>query len=535
VVGIITDGDLRKFISRNRRLPATIAEVMNREFLKIDFHVDRLQMALQICALASASGKHNLKLIRDIVIAHPSGIYSVSSLKSFDNEISLLSDEYVIFGMGYVGLTLAAILNHKNYNVIGIESDATRLRLLRSDNYYVHEPDLSYYLTSPRKPQFKKSISEIQASQRNHRRTYVITVNTPLDENYNPDESDLQNVIASIALDLQCDDLVLFRSTLSVGSTRRLVTLLESATELRCGVNFFAGFVPERTVEGNAIKELETLPQVVSGLTLACLPRIMADVQKWAPNVYSASGTEVAELVKLANNAFRDYQFAFANELSMIANDFDVDIHEVIELANRGYPRSHIAKPSPGVGGPCLSKDSHILLHSLSCDSEIFPLENSSIIAARQINDSMPKYAINKMLKDLVTLEVNEPAVQVVGIAFKGLPETNDGRNSPAAVMFSLLKERGIAVSAWDAVMNKSEIEFILGPESSNLLEMNVILIGNNNPKNLDYILKVISDRKVRMIFDPWNLIQFADKSSLFEEHQIPVSGLTQKVRFSSN
>jgi len=282
-----------------------------------------------------------------------------------------------------------------------------------------------------------------------HRRIYIIAVNTPLNTQGKVDISDLEELVLHISKELRKGDLILLRSTVPFGTSNYFAEAIERQTGWTCGVDFHLGYAPERTVEGDAIRELQSLPQILSGYSDACLTRIHTVVENWAPNIQIATSVGVAEMIKLANNAFRDYHFAFANELAQICQSFEIDVTEVINTANRGYSRSLIPKPSPGVGGPCLTKDSYLLFSPISNSNKEIQLnkEGSAILQARAINQIMPRKSAQKLYRELQESFNSTSQIHFLGLAFKGLPETNDLRNSPGMELYAFFKDQNFAIS----------------------------------------------------------------------------------------
>ena len=176
----------------------------------------------------------------------------------------------------------------------------------------------------------------------------------------------IENAIRSVSVYLKGDH-VMIRSTVPVGTTRNfIIPKLNNLSKLKAGKDFYVSFVPERVVEGNALRELRSLPQIVGGLTSACLNRASKFWSTITPTIIRTSSLEASELVKLANNSFRDLSFAFANELAFVAGKFNLNAFDLIKAANNGYPRNKIPSPSPGVGGYCLTKDPILFSSSIS-------------------------------------------------------------------------------------------------------------------------------------------------------------------------
>lgn len=540
LIGIITDSDLRKFIATNRRLPDSISEITRMDFIVIHQAENKLVMAKELSKKLTDRGWSTSLPINDVIVIDDNNLFKKYNISDFSNELETIRDEYIIWGMGYVGLTLMAVLNHLNFNVTGIEKDRFRLEKLRKKDFYVREPRLEDMLSNSFENQFCSSLLEVgnnsipRLVERSNRRIHIVAVNTPFSKNSGLAMSDLDEVLESISIDLIYGDIVILRSTLPIGMTEVISKRLEELTGLVCGVDFSVGFAPERTVEGNAIFEIQSLPQIVSGQTPACLLRIRNIVEKWAPTVISASNPKTAEMAKLANNSYRDYMFAFANELTLLAINSHIDVNEVIEIANKGYPRSSIPTPSPGVGGPCLTKDSYILFEP-QIRGEILNLDEvreiSAILKARKVNESMPSLIVNKFCNDLENLNVKSKNLILVGIAFKGNPPTNDTRNSPAIDILSEFKKREFIVEAWDAISDFKAINLSNYEMEEFFLDHHqdlIVLIGNNFKGNIEKVMHLVENFSVRIIFDPYSIIEQNNMTYFFATKGVSVANMTQ-------
>jgi len=540
LVGIITDSDLRKYIAKYKKLPSSISEIVRLDFIVIHQNESKLIMAKELSEKLTEKGWSTSQPIKDVIVMGKDNFFKKYNFSDFSDELETIRDEYIVWGLGYVGLTLMAVLNYLKFNVTGVESDNSRLKRLQNKDFYILEPRLEDMLANSRANQFCSSLAEINTKldfnhgERSNRRIHIIAVNTPFIKNSGLQIDDLNSVIASISSDLVFGDVVILRSTVPIGMTEIISKKLEELTGLVCGVDFSVGFAPERTVEGNAIFEIQSLPQIVSGQTSTCLLKIRNIVEKWAPTVISASSPKAAEMAKLANNSFRDYFFAFANELTLIAINSGVNVSEVIEIANKGYSRSNIPTPSPGVGGPCLTKDPYILFESQNSGKVVdFKLlrENSAILKSRRINESMPNLIVGKFCNDLEVLNILTKKLFLVGVAFKGVPATNDIRNSPAVEMLEEFKKKGFVIEAWDATADCQAINLENYEEDAKVVSTNrdcIILIGNNFPGNLDRVMNLIKHFNVKVILDPYRMLEQNNLTYFYNSLGITVADMTK-------
>ena len=252
-------------------------------------------------------------------------------------------------------------------------------------------------------------------------------------------------------------------------------------------------------MEGNALYELRELPQIVGGVTPQCTQHGIELFQRISKRLVPVSSAEVSETIKITSNAFRDYSFGFSNYLAKFAQNYNLDVNEIVENANFGYLRNAIPKPSPGVGGPCLSKDPYLL--SLQGQTKF----NSPITSARLVNESMTEYVLEHLkanISELLSLEI-----VMLGLAFKGIPETNDIRNSPSMELVTLFSQEGKRIIGWDAVIDDSKIPECLDKDTKKR-KPQVFLLMTNHEKNLEKLISLLSSNGEKVwVFDPWRLI----------------------------
>ena len=274
---------------------------------------------------------------------------------------------------------------------------------------------------------------------------------------------------------------------------------------------FFLGHMPERIVEGNAINELENLPQIISGSTKNCLSKSINFCKHFFLKVINTVSCEESEIIKLSSNAYRDLNFAFANEISRIANLHNLSGHDLINKANLGYQRNSIAKPGLGVGGFCLPKD--VFLFNKMSDKKI---KGYQFLISRTVND----YSLDRISQNIINLckkYFNKNCkVLIMGGAFKGIPETIDIRNSSSIKLSNNLSKVGIKNFIYDVkgkeiVKNNSDTKkFIFN--TNNIKDYDFIILSNDNIKYRDIFLEEISKKKNKsnkrkFIFDCWDML----------------------------
>lgn len=334
-----------------------------------------------------------------------------------------------VVGLGYVGLTLAAHMASRDVCVFGVDQSTERLAKLHRREPPFYEPQLSTQLERHIGRGFR--IGPAVPSEAFD--AFVIAVGTPVGADLAPDLSHVRAAAESIAPHLGERPLVILRSTVPVGTSRRVVLplLQERAPDVRLA------FCPERTVEGRALQELQVLPQVIGGLDEDSVFAAELLFSRLTQTTVKVSSLEVAELTKLADNCYRDVRFAFANEFSTLCKHLGVDPLETIRAANTGYSRTDI--PPPGfVGGPCLSKDPYVLLDSIP--RELHPV--SVVRAARETNlrlvDSIAA-EVGALIRERDLVEHGK--IFITGFAFKGRPATDDLRDSPTVRFIERLRQ----------------------------------------------------------------------------------------------
>jgi len=415
-----------------------------------------------------------------------------------------------IIGLGYVGLTLAVTLAKVLHPIYGIEIDKNKAKKLANGIPTLYEPDLERVLTQVTKKKSLIILDSLSDEIAKDVDTYIISVGTPLDEETKrPKLVHIENSLKELSKFLKKGDLVVLRSTVTVGTTRNIIKkILEEGTGLVHGQDFFLSFAPERTVEGNALRELHELPQIVGAADEISADRTVNIFNKITKTVIRMSSFEAAEVVKLFDNTSRDVNIAIANIFGLICEKLGLPSREVIEAANYGYSRNRIFIPGAGVGGPCLVKDPYFLIESVKDDFE-FPL----ISLARQINESMP-FHMTRLIQNLLSSmnkKISGSRILILGFAFKGTPPTDDMRFSPTIPVLEFLIKNGANVLGYDPLVNQNKIKE-LGATPINLdevKELDCIIIMNNNKEylKLDYEKIIVSSKSPVGIIDGWQLL----------------------------
>ena len=516
LAGIVTDGDLRRGLARGVSLDVPVSRIANRAPIVIPDAVPLRERAAYIRNTLLRKGSLK-KYVEKMVVIDKSGA-PMDVLTTYD--IWQTADSRLkrvgVVGLGYVGLTLSLTLAELGFTVFGLEKNKKIAENIAAGAPHFHEDGLSELLKAQRGKNFTL-VDDFEGSRSVD--VYVIAVGTPLTKSGAPDAFALKEVARAIGRVIKRNDLVVLRSTVAVGTTRDVVVpILEKYSGLSAGSEFLVAFAPERTVEGKALQELRTLPQIVGGLNRASAEAAAGVFSFLTRSVVTLDSLEEAEMVKLINNTYRDVTFGFANEIALIAEKWGVRASKVIKAANFGYERSAVPIPSPGVGGYCLAKDPQIF----SASARAKGYRTALLTAGRRVNTNMLSHIAHDALAFLAQRKIAPLSAQalIFGIAFKGFPKTSDMRGSPALEIANALRKSGVKnITAYDTAVPAEDIKRAgLSPArswQSAVRDADVILCMNNNPDFASLGMKKVCVRRKKplFIFDGW---------SVWDEQELP-------------
>ncbi|WP_216215603.1 nucleotide sugar dehydrogenase [Amycolatopsis aidingensis] len=404
-----------------------------------------------------------------------------------------------IIGMGYVGLTLTAALARAGYQVYGVDTSPAVLDALRRGKPHIYEPGVPEVFAE----QLERNILVSAELPPETVDVAIICVSTPVDEaTHEPYLRNLAAAAEQVALRCAPDTLVVVRSTVPVGSSREVVL----SPLLAAWGSAHLVMAPERTIQGQALRELVELPQVVGGLDEASLERGLALFGGFTREVVGVSSLETAELVKLTNNCHTDVIYSFGNEVALLTERLGLDPLEVIRATNLHYPRPDIAKPGY-VGGGCLSKDPYIMLAGAQRSGHLPPV----IGAARTLNERLPVH-VARRVRELMA--PSGKTLAVLGWAYKGWPPTDDMRGTPIAAMMPVFATAGLRVLGHDPLVSPEVIREH-GGEPADLTrcfrEADAVLLITDHP---DYramdAAGLLDGSPVRLVYDSWRILDAA-------------------------
>ena len=493
-IGIATDGDIRRSLINGISPEEKISKAMNKEPKIANDKMEHIEM------LQMLNDRH-----KEIpIINSEKRVVGLLNIEDKDLMGEVKSRKVCILGLGYVGLPLSLVLAEKGFEVVGYDIDSSRLKEIEKGNSPIHEPGIDSYMKRFLGKNFNlsnelnKSVSDI----------YVITVGTPVDEKTKiPITEFIDAAARSLSKVVKKNDLIILRSTVTVGTSRNVfIKSLMKESGLQAGRDFFLSYAPERTIEGNAIKEIQELPQIIGGYDKISAHLTDQFFRELTSTIVDVGSLEGAEMVKILNNTFRDTKFAYANEMALICKELGLDAVKLFQAANMDYARGQIPLPSPGVGGACLTKDPYILIES--CNKIDF--KPNLVKLARSINEKIPNEIVNDILKELSQLNKNLKKVKIfiMGFAFKGSPETADIRGSTTKDLIDLLLKNGANsdnLFGYDYIVEQEEIENF----QVNSCDL------KNGFKNADVII-IMNNHKSYKTLDIFSLLETSNEDCIF-------------------
>jgi UDP-N-acetyl-D-mannosaminuronic acid dehydrogenase len=384
-----------------------------------------------------------------------------------------------VIGLGYVGLPVAAMLARCGFRVTGVDIDTERVERINAGASPIggDEPGVAELIAET------VSLGCLHATT-DHRQladtdVVLICVDTPVDEHtHRPSYAALRSALASLGQVLTPGTLVIVESTIAPGTmTRIVIPEIEGASHLRAGVDFFVGHCPERVMPGVLIHNLTHMSRPVGGQTREVAEVMASLYAHYVQGELDLTDMLTAELVKTGENAYRDVQIAFANEMALICEQLGADVFAVRELLNKSPGRAMLM-PGAGVGGHCIPKDPWLLIANVVDD---VPMR--VIPAARAVNDGMPGHVVDLLESALRSHQVDlaDAQVAVLGYAFR--ENTDDARESPSQYLLGELARAGCGIRVHDP-----HVPEFVGPIEDTLrgADAAVIMVAHRDYLNID-------------------------------------------------
>lgn len=396
-----------------------------------------------------------------------------------------------VIGLGYIGLPTAAFIADSGYQVTGVDINREVVDTINSGKTHIVEPKLNQLV---KKVVDEKNLTASLIPVKSD--TYIIAVPTPFHDTTKidvpkPNINYVKDAIKAIAPFLKKGDLVILESTSPIGTTELIRDLLigyrKDLNFENDSLNSFdinIAYCPERVIPGNILFELKNNNRVLGGITAKCSEKAADFYSSFISGECITTNSKTAEMTKLVENSSRDVQIAFANELSMICDNLDINVWELISLANH-HPRVNILNPGPGVGGHCIAVDPWFIVDA--------DKENSKIIkTARQINDFKPSWVIKKIKKEINTyikkneLKNTDINICIYGLTFK--PDVDDIRESPAIkISEEILKIHDGKVFFIDPNLDSvflNKKKYNINKEVIDVVHIHVLLVDHKEFKN---------------------------------------------------
>lgn len=337
-----------------------------------------------------------------------------------------------MIGLGYIGLPTAAVFASRKVNVIGVDINQHAVDTINQGKIHIVEPDLDILVHATVRDGYLKAQTTPEVAD-----AFIMAVPTPFKgEDHEPNLDYIESATRTLAKVLKKGDLVVLESTSPVGATEKMAEWL---AQERPDLTFpqqkgeesdiRIAHCPERVLPGHVIRELVENDRIIGGMTAKCTKDATELYKIFVEGECIATNARTAEMAKLTENASRDVQIAFANELSILCDKMGIDVWELISLANR-HPRVNILQPGCGVGGHCIAVDPWFIVNA-------YPEDAKLIHTARVVNDGKPHFVISKV-KDAVK-DMKNPKIACLGLAFK--PDIDDLRESPALEITKMLSD----------------------------------------------------------------------------------------------
>ena len=327
-----------------------------------------------------------------------------------------MTEKICVVGLGYIGLPTASLLATKGFDVHGVDVNADVVETINEGRIHIVEPGLDILVRSAvHSGNLSADLQPVQAD------VFVIAVPTPFRDGHQPDLTYVMAATDTIAPYLRAGNIVILESTSPAGTTERIASrIAELRPELTGDERLFVAHCPERVLPGQILRELVENDRVVGGVDPASTERAVAFYEKFVSGQVLSTDARTAELCKLVENSYRDVNIAFANELSLVAHELQVDVWELIRLANR-HPRVNILQPGPGVGGHCLAVDPWFIVSGA-------PEQATLIRTGREVNEKKTEWVVSHVQTRAARFRA--PVIACLGLSYK--PDIDDVRESPA-------------------------------------------------------------------------------------------------------
>lgn len=408
-------------------------------------------------------------------------------------------------GLGYIGLPTAAVFADNNVEVLGVDVNKQVVDKLNNGEIHIEEPGLGSLIKKVVDEGKFRASTKVETAD-----VFIIAVPTPnnKDELKSCDLTYVLDATNQVMEKVEKGNIIIVESTIAPRTMEDYIVPIVESKGFIVGEDIYLVHCPERVLPGKILHEVVFNNRIIGGVTENCASQGARVYSTFVQGEIIKTNAKTAEMSKLMENTFRDVNIALANELSIICNKLNINVLEVIEMANK-HPRVNLHLPGPGVGGHCLAVDPHFIVAEA-------PEEAKIIKMARDTNDFMPKHVVN--LAKQILESVEKPKISILGITYKG--DVDDYRESPAIEIAEQLIIEGINVNIYDPHVKNKEINNILTLhsleetlEKTNLI---LILVDHSEFKNLDFTKYEKTMNDEYYVFDTKNINIFNNNSKIY-------------------
>jgi UDP-N-acetyl-D-mannosaminuronic acid dehydrogenase len=378
-----------------------------------------------------------------------------------------------VIGLGYIGLPTAALLANRGYDVHGVDVVQSTVNIINRGEIHIVEPELDTFVkaavnSGKLKADLKPCVADV----------FILAVPTPFHKDFIPNIDYIVSATKAIAPYVKENDIVILESTSPVGTTDKVEEVLkEEGVDIS---KLFIAHCPERVLPGQIMRELVENDRIVGGTTPEATAKTVEFYKTFVSGEVLSTDARTAEMAKLTENSFRDTNIAFANELSILCDKFDIDVWELIKLTNR-HPRVNVLQPGAGVGGHCIAVDPWFIVHAGGDDAKI-------IRTAREVNIYKTEWTIEKIKNEALVFEKEngrKAKIACMGLAFK--PNIDDLRESPALYITKRLISDGLEILAVEPnIESYSDFEIVDYQKALEGADIVTFLVGHDEFKGLD-------------------------------------------------
>jgi len=400
-----------------------------------------------------------------------------------------------VLGLGYIGLPTACMFANNGFEVRAVDINKNTVNIINHGGVHIEEPGLNTLV--------QRAINSGRLQIRtvpDKADVFIIAVQTPLNIKKHADLSFVINAIESIIPFLTKGNLIIIESTVPPGTSINLLVPILKKAHLKIGSELFIAHCPERVLPGSIITEIINNDRVIGGINLASAKKAKMLYKSFVKGEIFLTNATSAELIKLVENTFRDVNIALANELAQICYELNVNVWEVIHLANK-HPRVNIHMPGPGVGGHCIAIDPYFIIEKLET-------KNGLISKARIINTNMPNFVatvVKKYLKGLKKAKnVKIPKISIFGVSYKG--NVSDTRETPALPIIRNLAKENFEINIHDPHVRHFEYKLCCLEDSVRNSHLILILSDHNEFEHLN-LIQIGKLMRNKVVFDTKNCI----------------------------